>query len=310
MMGAPERFREQRDMQQRDTQQGQETVTTTRNSWHTLLRKSAAMLAMAALLLLTHGSPGITPTAEASVLDNLFFKVLGLTLVWGADSGGTAPIVSDFVLMTSASGTAGDDITPDDVHTVITGTLDPVPVSAAADEGFPIDVINQTSGGVFTDDGDGVLDPGDTLTAFGIDITTDLETDSTSLQRSFYVASNTAFDINASATISSNTLSSTLADVAFSCDGVTLSGTDGTITYGGNSQDPSTGGSGFTCPANLGALGGGGSIIFDGGQATAASVGTIATQSVRFDFTYNFVYDLAMGVGEFDVDVIYTVFVP
>ncbi len=300
---------QQRDTQLGDTQQGEETVTATRHPWQTRLRKSAAMLAMAALLLLTHGTPGITPTAEASVLDNLFFKVLGLTLVWGADSGGTAPIVSDFVLMTSPSGTAGDDITPDDVHTVITGTLDPVPVSAAADEGFPIDIINQTSGGVFTDDGDGVLDAGDTLTAFGIDVTTDLETDSTSLQRSFYVASNTAFDINAAASISSNTLSSSLADVAFSCDGVSLAGTDGTITYGGNSQDPSTGGSGFTCPADLSSLGGG-SIIFDGGQATAASVGTIATQSVRFDFTYNFVYDLAMGVGEFDVDVVYTVFVP
>ncbi len=273
-------------------------------------RRGAAMASLGACLLLSQGSPGLTPTAEASVLDNLYFKVLGLTLVWGADSGGTAPIVSDFVLMTSPSGTAGDDITPGDVHTVITGTLDPVPVSAAADEGFPIEVINQTSGGVFTDDGDGVLDPGDTLTAFGIDITTDLATDSTSLARSFYVASNTAFDISAAASVASNTLSAALGDVSFSCDGISLSGTDGIITYGGNNQDPATGGAGFTCPANLGGLGGGGSIIFDGGQATAASVGTIATQSVRFDFGYNFVYDLSMGVGEFDVDVTYTVFVP
>lgn len=274
-----------------------------------LVRKCSAMLGMTALLLLTHGSPGITPTAEASVLDNLFFKVLGLTLVWGADSGGTAPIVSDFVLMTSASGTSGDDITPGDVHTVITGTLDPVPVSAAADEGFPVELINQTSGGVFTDDGDGVLDPGDTLSAFGIDVTTDLATDSTSLQRSFYVASNTAFDINASAAITGNTLSAALSDVGFSCDGVSLAGTDGAITYGGNNQDPAVGGAGFGCPGDLSGLGGG-SIIFDGGQATAASVGTIATQSVRFDFTYDFLYDLSMGVGEFDVDVTYTVFVP
>lgn len=277
--------------------------------WRRAVRKSAALVGMTALLLLTHGSPGLNPTAEASVLDNLFFKVLGLTLVWGADSGGTAPVVSDFVLMTSASGTSGDDITPGDVHTVITGTLDPVPVSAAADEGFPVEVVNQTSGGVFVDDGDGVLDPGDTLSAFGIDTTTDLATDSTSLQRSFYVASNTAFDINASAAVAGNTLSAALSDVGFSCDGVSLSGTDGVITYGGNNQDPAVGGAGFTCPADLSGLSGG-SIIFDGGQATAASVGTIATQSVRFDFTYDFLYDLSMGVGEFDVDVTYTVFVP
>jgi len=276
-----------------------------------LIRWTMTGLVLTALLLLSPGSPVLTPTAEASVLDNLFFKVLGLTLVWGADAGGTAPIVSDFVLMTSPSGTAGDDITPGDVYTVVTGTLDPVPVSAAAGEGYPIEVINQTSGGVFSDDGDGVLDAGDTLTAFGIDITTDLETDSNSLNRSFYVASNTAFDINASASVVTNTLSAAgLTDIGFSCNGIALTGTDGTISFGGNSQDPTVGGAGFTCPGDLSSLGGAGSIIFDGGRATAASVGTIATQSVRFDFGYNFIYDLAMGVGDFDVDVTYTIFVP
>ena len=273
-------------------------------------RKPALILGAAALLFVGHGAPVLTPSAEASVLDNLFFKVLGLTLVWGADSGGTAPVVSDFVLMTSPSGTAGDDITPGDVHTVITGTLDPVPVSGAPGEGYPIEVINQTSGGIFTDDGDGVLDAGDTLTAFGIDITTDLATDSTSLSRSFYVASNTAFDINAAASVVTNTLSASLGDVGFNCDGISVGGTDGIITYGGNSQDPTIGGAGFTCPADLSSLGGAGSIVFDGGRATAASVGTIATQSVRFDFSYNFTYDLAMGTGDFDIDVVYTIFVP
>jgi hypothetical protein len=273
------------------------------------LRRAAGTVTLALVLLLVQGAPGVTPTAEASVLDNIFFKVLGLTLVWGADNTGTAPIVSDFVLMTSASGTAGDDITPTDVYTVITGTLDPVPVAGGADEGYPIDIINQTSGGIFTDDGDGVLDAGDTLTAFGIDITTDVVSDDATFSRSFYVASNTAFDLNATASISANTLGAALGDIGFSCDNISLAGTDGVITYGGNSQDPSVGGAGFTCPSDLGSLGGG-SIIFDGGQATAASVGTIATQSVRFDFSYNFTYDLSMGTGDFDVDVVYTVFVP
>jgi len=273
-------------------------------------RKITTILGLVVLLGLTHAAPMTTPTAQASVLDNLFFRVLGLTLVWGADGTGTAPIVSDFVLMTSPSGTAGDDITPGDVFTVITGSLDPVPVAGAADEGYPIEVFNQTSGGIFTDDGDGVLDAGDTLTAFGIDITTDIASDTTSLSRSFYVASNTAFDINTAASVSTNTLSASLGDIGFNCDAIQLSGTDGIITFGGNNQDPTTGGSGFTCPGNLGALGGGGSIIFDGGQATAASVGTIATQSVRFDFSYNFTYDLSMGTGDFDVDVVYTIFVP
>lgn len=277
---------------------------------HGTVRKAMSLFGVAMLLFVALSTPPLTPDTEASVLDNLFFKVLGLTLVWGGDSVGTAPVVSDFVLMTSPSGTAGDDITPGDVFPVITGTLDPVPVSGAPDEGYPIEVINQTSGGIFTDDGDGVLDAGDTLTAFGIDITTDLATDSTSLSRSFYVASNTAFDINAEASIASNTLSAALGDIGFNCNGITTNGTDGIITFGGNSQDPTTGGAGFTCPGDLSGLGGGGSIIFDGGRATAASVGTIATQSVRFDFDYNFTYDLSMGIGDFDVDVVYTIFVP
>ena len=274
------------------------------------IRRMVTLFTVAALLFVAQGAPLVAPSAQASVLDNLFFKVLGLTLVWGGDSTGTAPVVSDFVLMTSPSGTAGDDITPGDVYTVITGTLDPVPISGAPGEGYPIEVINQTSGGIFTDDGDGVLDAGDTLTAFGIDITTDLATDSTSLSRSFYVASNTAFDINAAASVASNTLSASLGDIGFNCNGIATGGTDGIITFGGNSQDPTIGGAGFTCPGDLSALGGGGSIIFDGGRATAASVGTIATQSVRFDFDYNFTYDLSMGTGDFDVDVVYTIFVP
>lgn len=273
------------------------------------LRKMTLSVGLVALLLVIQGAPVLTPSAEASVLDNLFFRVLGLTLVWGADSGGTAPIVSDFVLMTSPSGTAGDDITAGDVHTVITGTLDPVPVSAGAGEGYPLEVINETSGGVFTDDGDGVLDAGDSLTAFGIDVTTDIATDSTSLARSFYVASNTSFDINAAASVVTSGLTAGLGDIGLSC-GITTSGTDGTITFGANSQDPTVGGSGFSCPANLSSLAGAGTIIFDGGQATAASVGTIATQSVRFDLNYNFTYDLSMGTGDFDVDVTYTIFVP
>jgi hypothetical protein len=266
-------------------------------------------LGVSALLLIAHAGPVGTPVAEASVLDNIFYKILGLTIVWGADSGGTAPVVSDFVLMTTPSGTAGSDITPGDVHTVLTGTLDPVPVSGASDEGYPLEIVNQTSGGVFTDDGDGVLDAGDSLTAFGIDETTDLELDVSTQSRSFYVASNTAFDISATASIATNSLGAALSDIDFFCDPVTLAGTDGTISFGGNSQDPSVGGSGFTCPADLGALGGG-TIIYDGGQATAASVGTIATQSVRFNFRYDFTYDLAMGTGDLDVDVTYTIFVP
>jgi len=60
--------------------------------------------------------------------------------------------------------------------------------------------------------------------------------------------------------------------------------------------------------------------VFRGDQRTAASRGTIAAQSVRFDATYtlgnwdgtNFTpgYDLSAGAGEIEASVTYTVFVP
>ncbi len=271
-------------------------------------------------------------TAYASVIDRPFFQVLGVVVVWGGtdfdENAGTAPVVSDFVLLTPASGSAGADlIDGNDVFSVVTGSLTPI-----SDNGTAVDstavfdpVTGETTGGVFTDNGTaGVLDADDTLTAFGIDANTDVSGGLVgSHNSSFYVASNAAFDIFAQTT-------NVVATGDFLTDGldeenisfgmsVTPSGDDG-LAFGANAQDPSTGGTGVvTTVDSLDDITTQGKV-FDGGRRTAASVGNLAAQSVRFDSVYSLDsdtdtagvqgYDLSLGVGTLQADVTYTVFVP
>ena len=274
----------------------------------------------------------LASTAYASVIDRPFFQVLGVVVVWGGtdydENGGTAPVVSDFVLLTPASGSAGADlIAGNDVYSVVTGSLTPISDSGtAADSTAVFDpVTGETSGGVFADNGTaGVLDAADTLTAFGIDATTDISGGLVgSHNSSFYVASNAAFDIFAQS-------SNVVATGDFLADGVddtniaygmsvNVSGDDG-LAYGGNAQDPSTGGTGVLAAIDSLDDMSTQTKVFDGGQRTAASVGALAAQSVRFDSVYTLDadtvtagiqgYDLSMGVGTLQADVTYTIFVP
>jgi len=141
-------------------------------------------------------------TAYASVIDRPFFQVLGVVVVWGGtdynEASGTAPVVSDFVLLTPASGSAGADLIAGDVYSVVTGSLDPISDSGTANDGTATfdPVTGETSGGVFADNGTaGVLDAADTLTAFGVDANTDIAGGLVgSHSSSFYVASNARFD--------------------------------------------------------------------------------------------------------------------
>lgn len=273
----------------------------------------------------------LASTAYASVIDRPFFQVLGVVVVWGGtdfdENAGAAPVVSDFVLLTPASGTAGADLISGDVYSVVTGSLDPISDSGTAVDGTAVfdPVTGETSGGTFTDNGTaGVLDAADTLTAFGIDASTDVEAGLVgSHNSSFYVASNAAFDIFAES-------SNVVATGDFLTDGldesnigfsmaVTTSGDDG-LAFGAAAQDPSTGGTGVVAAVTSLADISTQSKVFDGGRKTAASVGALAAQSVRFDSVYALDsdtgtagvqgYDLSMGVGTLQADVTYTVFVP
>lgn len=269
-------------------------------------------------------------SAYASVIDRPFFKVLGVVVVWGADdfadaaTAGSAPIASDFVLLTNASGTAGADLIADDVYTVVTGSLDPINGDDSS-TGGALSISGATSGGAFTDDGNGVLDAADTLTAFGLDATTDVDGSLVNAHTSsFFVASNAAFDIFA-------TSSNVVATGDFLTDGLNASNisfgmavdastqTVGGLAIGADAQDPSVGGTGVATVASLNDLTTA-TKVFDGGQRTAATRGSIADQSVAFNMTYELfdptaptgdqAYDLSMGSGTLQADVTYTVYVP
>lgn len=260
----------------------------------------------------------VSSTAYASIIDRPFFKVLGVVVVWGADAAdGSAPIASDFVLLTPASGLAGADLIAADGATVVTGSL--TPISSTGDNavlgGTVVNpVTGATSGGVFTEDGSGVLDAADTLTAFGVDASTDVTMGLASAHTSsFYVASNAPFDIYAQSTAATATgdftaLSAT--DIKYSM-GITTTGTDGTMTYGARAQSPGA----PVAVADLGLMTAAPTKVFDGTARTALTAGSLTQQSVRFDNTYTLddgsgAYDLASGVGSIYADVTYTVYVP
>ena len=278
-------------------------------------------------------------TAYASVIDRPFFQVLGVVVVWGADgfddaSGTQAPIVSDFIVGLGAAG--GTDLIAGDVHTVLTGSLTPISGTGADVDAASFDPITgAVTGGAFNDvNGDGVLDAGDTLSAFEIDADTDVDAiGSTSHASSFYVASNTDFEIRATRTAANVTGSLTGIDAAgdsvaldtsnitWAMD-ITVDGDDG-LAFGTEAQDPTGTAAGITTLASLDAMStdvAAPTTVFVGGQRTAAAVGSLAEQSVRFDLTYNLDtdlsetgnqgFDLSTGVGTISSDVTYTIFVP
>ncbi|MEO0881740.1 MAG: hypothetical protein AAFY34_03310 [Pseudomonadota bacterium] len=251
--------------------------------------------------------------AQGAVVDNPQFRVLGLVIVWGADGFGStanAPVVSDFVIDNDAGSNDADLITTD-VHTVVTGSLTPT-TDAVATNATPFDV---TGTGAFSTDinSDGVLDASDTFGAFTLNTDNDIDVD-LEQNSSFYVASNTAFSINGSATAGPDADTFTLDDISWTMTVQTAPLAGDTDTFGGASQDPQG-----VIPATVADLGdfgaAPGALVYDGtaGRATAATPGTILEQSVRFDVTYTLGtggYDLSQGTGQIEADVVYTVFVP
>ncbi len=252
-------------------------------------------------------------TANASVIDSPFFQVLGVVVVWGGTSAtDDTPIVNDFVLLTPASGDAGADLiggSSVDGFTIVTGDLD----STIGGESFSDDNTN------------GVLDAADSLSSFSLDNTVDSTGLVSSYQSSFYVASNAAFDIYAEAdatpTATDDWAALTGAEeltndkISYSfgpalAGGGVETGTQGTVDYGANAQDPSA----ATQPTltTLADIDSGPTQVFAGAQRTASARGSLASQSVRFDAEYALDqgYDLSLGVGTVTTDVTYTIYVP
>lgn len=274
-------------------------------------------------------------TAYASVIDRPFFQVLGVVVVYGADGNAVtsdAPVVSDFVLLTTGSNNAGADLiggTARDTFTVLTGSLSPIVAGEAGSATFTDPITGAVTATGFADDGTtaGVLDAGDSLSAFEIDGSTDVDGLVNQHRSSFYVASNAAFDIYATAdnisgtgdfdpSVPANNIG--YEDISLSME-VKLSPDAGdTDTFwGSNNQSPGAVEAAFAAGEGLDALRAdlvNGVKVFDGTARTAASPGSLTDQSVRFDNTYSFGdgtgYDLSMGAGSLTADVTYTIFVP
>ncbi|MEL6662933.1 MAG: hypothetical protein AAFR33_08010 [Pseudomonadota bacterium] len=259
------------------------------------------------------------PGAAADITDSPAFRVQGMVAVWASDSSGNAPIVSDFIIDTgtgTSAATSGDtDLIGSDVHTVVTGSLTYFDNTVADEQGAPLRVQRVVGGGFTTDfDGNGVMDANDTFSAFRLRNNSDINTRRMEIFSSFYVASNVPFSIDGVATPLGDTTPDQMNRMRAYFDGVTVAGDDG-LPFGSAAQFPHSGGvtggrrmngrrfSNFTTPRP----------VFRGNQRTAASRGSLADQSVRFDFRYRYNsgnVDLADGVFDAEAEIVYTVFIP
>ncbi|MDG1825583.1 MAG: hypothetical protein P8H62_04860 [Henriciella sp.] len=246
--------------------------------------------------------------ANASIIDRPHFKVLGVVIVWAAnDADGSVPIATDFVIHDDATGTAADtDLIAATGRTLVTGEL------TATSDG----VTTNALGAVLTlNDGATDFETIDTDAPSGFaafDVTgVTLESDDLTYESSFFVASNTVFNIEAVASETTASGDFDLTDISYSMT-VDTDGTvaDSGIAYGSAAQDPQ---GTFPAVTDLDALTTA-TNVYEGGRRKAASAGNIVAQSVRFDATYTLgsglAYDLSQGAGEVEAEVTYTVYVP
>lgn len=252
--------------------------------------------------------------ASAQMTTGQRFEALGAVIVWAADATGQAPVASDFILDTGTGNSAassGDiDLIGTDVHTVVTGTLAPAAIRA---EGQPIQITG--AGGFLTDrQPNGVLDTQDTFEAFRLRGSNGIETTRAEIFSSFFIASNTAFSIDAQATPIGATTDNEFGRIRLQFR-MTENGNDG-LAFGTSAQIPHTGNTtasgtssnnrslnDFTAPRR----------IFAGNRRTARLPGTIAQQSVRFDSRYRYNdgnYELSDGKIDAQAEVIFTVYIP
>lgn len=280
------------------------------------MRKIPLFLATLAL------SAGVGLSASAELVDRPHFNVKGMVIVWGADGASNAPVVADFVIDTgngSSAATSGDtDLISTDAHTVVTGTLISTQDGlASATGGMPF-LLTNTDRGTFSTDtnGDGMVSGDDAFTSFGLQNITDTRVDAVRQNSSFYVASNVPFAIDAQAFTPSTFTEFILLLITRVQLSMTETGDDG-LAFGASAQLPHSGGptSGFSSSLRLWDLRFPRNV-FTGNQRTARAPGTIADQSVRFDAEYSIAaanlngYDLSLGTFDFQVEVVYTVYVP
>lgn len=285
-------------------------------------------LGMSAVALLAMG--GLFPVTANSAVDSPFFRALPLVVVIAATedeaNGGVAPVAVDFNLLTPASsGSAAPDLIGIDGYVFNSNSgFDPGHDSSGGASRLEID--NETSGGRFGNPGGGdidYLDATDSLTAFGIDNTTDVDTRHARNVSRFLVVSNAPFDMYAQA--SNLTRTGDFAVLNYENIGfralLNRSGGSGAGRWGDAAQNPAIGGAGLDRDLNdLSDISAAPTKIFDGGRRTARVRGSLLEQAVSFNIRYALsltqdaslhnAYDFSMGTGTIGADVTYTVYTP
>jgi hypothetical protein len=189
------------------------------------------------------------------------------------------------------------------VNPVITGTrTEGFYAAPVREEGVQLAVDTNGNGRAnleIGDDGDGVLDAGDTLSPFTLDRRTEIVAEETSAQRSFYLSSRTDFYLAAEVVITTpgGGLSepSALDQIALDYR-IRNAGNDDGMRFGQAAQSNrwrsfsvDSLGELYGQPAYLGEF---------TGDIRRRNANTVAEQSVRFDYVYGFEgYDLSMGAG-------------
>lgn len=269
------------------------------------------------------------PKTKAAI-DQPFFRVLPLVVVIAATkdeaNGGVAPVVVDFNLLTPAStGAAAPDLIGVDgfVFNANSGFDAGHDFSGGASR---LDIDDEISGGNFGNPGGGDIDylePTDSLSAFGLNETTDINVRRARNVSRFLVASNTAFDVYAEATNLTRTgdfVGLNYENIGFRAR-LNRTGGSGVGRWGSAAQNPAIGGSGLDNSLDdLSDLSVGPTKIFDGGRRTARTRGSLLEQAVSFNIRYALSltadasdensYDFSMGTGTIGADVTYTIYTP
>lgn len=268
--------------------------------------------------------------ASGAVVDRPYFNAEAMVIVFGAsdftENGGVAPVVFDFNLLDTATGTAATDLIGVDGVTINFNTGQYNPTSDGSESGWEMQINDQTSGGVFTSSGPHqTLDANDSYSAFGIDEDTDIDLLGGGARASrFFVASNAPFDIFGEATDLVATGGFALLDYSNIRYRLRMQRTGGGVAtrWGQRAQDPGTGGAGVVVGGaglwTLDDLSAGPTKVFDGGRKTAAQRGSIMQQAVGFQSRYNLrgsgingnSYDFSMGAGRLGAEVTYTIYTP
>ena len=270
-------------------------------------------------------------TTFAAVQDKPFMRAESLVIIFGAsdfaEDGGVAPIVYDFYLLNGvSSGQLANDIIAADGRTINYNTQRYNPIQNGEESGWEYQINNATFGGDFISGAPHqTLDANDSYTAFGLDDTTSIDLLGGGGRASrFFVASNVPFDIYAE----SQSLRATGDFSPLSYENIRyrlryqVSGGGGVNRWGQSAQDPGVGGSGVVLGQNnnftLDDISAGPTKVFDGGQRTARSRGSIMDHAVSFQSRYNLLgspitgnnYDLSMGTGTLSAEIVYTVYAP